>query len=115
MMNVRKVRGSLTESGESSEETVCKASFPADNLRDRRHLDTDPSLYRSAIRKWLIYLTLLIAAAVLLTDLVVVLYDFLNVDLTVQFIAKTAVVAVVAGLIFLYYLADVRRGDGDTA
>ncbi|MDF1728891.1 MAG: DUF5671 domain-containing protein, partial [Sulfitobacter sp.] len=77
-------------------------------LRERRRLAEDPALYRSAVRKWLTYLTLLGAAAVLLGDLVAVIYAFLSGDMTVQFMAKAAIVALVAGLIFLYYLNDIR-------
>jgi hypothetical protein len=79
--------------------------------RDRRALAADPALYRSAIRKWLIYICLLVAAAVLLGDLVVTIYAFLDGDLTLQFIAKAAVVAGIAGGIFLFYLNDIRKGD----
>lgn len=80
-------------------------------FRERAKLAADPALYRSAIRKWLIYLTLLASAAVLLGDLIAVVYAFLSGDFTVQFLLKALVVAVVAGFIFVYYLGDIRKGD----
>lgn len=80
-------------------------------IRERGKLAADPSLYRSAIRKWLIYITLLIAASVLLVDLVATIYALLNGDLSVQFLMKTAVIAGVAGGIFMFYLNDIRKGD----
>ena len=80
-------------------------------VRERGKLAADPSLYRSAIRKWLIYITLLIAASVLLGDLVATIYALLNGDLTGQFVMKAAVVGAVAGGIFLFYLNDIRKGD----
>lgn len=80
-------------------------------FRDRRKLASDPALSRSAIRRWLTYLTLLLAAAVLLGDLISVIYAFLSGDLTLQFLLKAAVVGLIAGLIFTYYLSDVRQGD----
>ncbi len=80
-------------------------------IGERRKLTADPSLYRSAIRKWLTYITLLISATVLLGDLIAVIYAFLNGDFTVQFFLKAAVVAVVAGGIFTFYLRDIRVGD----
>ena len=80
-------------------------------FRDRRRLAADPALSRSAIRRWLTYVTLLLAAAVLLGDLVSVVYAFLSGDLTLQFLLKALVVGAVAGLIFVYYLNDVRKGD----
>lgn len=80
-------------------------------LRERQKLASDPSLYRSTLRKWMTYLALLVAASVLLGDLVFVIYSFLDGDFTLQFLLKSLAVAVVAGGIFLFYLADVRRGD----
>ena len=80
--------------------------------RERAKLAADPALYRSAIRKWLTYLTLLLSASTLLGDLIATIYAFLSGDLTLQFMLKAAVVAIVAGLIFFYYLADIRRGEG---
>ncbi|MHA6262823.1 DUF5671 domain-containing protein [Arenibacterium sp. CAU 1754] len=80
-------------------------------LRERAKLAVDPALYRSSIRKWMIYLALLAAAATLLGDLVYVIYTFLKGDVTAQFLLKALAVAVVAGGIFLYYLSDIRKGD----
>jgi hypothetical protein len=79
--------------------------------RERAKLAADPALYRSAIRRWMTYLTLLGASAVLLGDLVSVIYAFLSGDFTLQFMAKALVVGAVSGLIFVYYLGDIRRGD----
>jgi hypothetical protein len=80
-------------------------------LRERAKLAADPSLYRSAIRKWLTYITLLIAASVMLGDLVATIYAFLNGDFTLQFFLNAAVVGIVAGGIFTFYLRDIQIGD----
>ncbi len=80
-------------------------------LRERGRLAADRGLYRSAIRKWLIYVTLLIAAAVLLGDLVATIFALLNGDLSLQFVLKALAVGVVAGGLFLFYLNDIRKGD----
>jgi hypothetical protein len=79
--------------------------------REGARLAADAGRYRSAIRKWLIYITLLVAATTLICDLVAVIYAFLNGDATGQFFAKAAVVGAVAGAVFLYYRHDLRRGD----
>lgn len=79
--------------------------------REQRRLASDTSLYRSAIRKWAIHIALLVAAIVLLGDLISTIYALLNGDFTAQFLAKAGVVAAVAGCIFLFYLSDVRHGD----
>ncbi len=79
--------------------------------RERRRLSADPAMQRSAIRNWMVYLTLLFAAAVLLGDLVAVIYAFLNGDFTLQFALKALVVAGIAGGIFGYYRAGSGRGE----
>ncbi|MCX6721949.1 MAG: DUF5671 domain-containing protein [Candidatus Staskawiczbacteria bacterium] len=63
----------------------------------------------SKIRKWLIYLTLFIASLVIIGDLISIINTFLNGDMTARFILKALSVIIVAGIIFGYYLDDVRR------
>ena len=63
----------------------------------------------SKIRKWLIYLTLFIAALVVVGDLVAVINNLLGGETTLRFILKALSVLLVAGLVFGYYLDDVRR------
>ena len=80
-------------------------------LRERRKLAQDPALYRSAMRKWLTYIALLLAAMTLLGDLVATVFALLTGDLTGQFLIKALIVMVVAGGIFLFYFKDIRRGE----
>lgn len=63
----------------------------------------------SKIRKWLIYLTLFVASLVIIGDLIFVINTFLNGEITARFILKALSIVVVAGVIFGYYLDDVRR------
>ena len=63
----------------------------------------------SKIRKWLIYLTLFIAALVIMGDLVYVINIFLGGEITPRFILKALSIIVVAAVVFGYYLDDVRR------
>jgi len=63
----------------------------------------------SKIRKWLIYLTLFIAALVIIVDLVITINTFLGGEITTRFILKALSVLLVAAVIFGYYLDDVRR------
>ena len=63
----------------------------------------------SKIRKWLLYLTLFIAAIVVIVDLVTVINSLLGGETTLKFILKALSVLVVAGFVFGYYLDDVRR------
>jgi hypothetical protein len=61
-----------------------------------------------ALTKWLIYISLLIGGGVLLGDLVMILNNFLNGDLTTRFILKAIAFFLVVGTAFVYYLFDAR-------
>lgn len=63
----------------------------------------------SKIRKWLIYLTLFVASLVIIVDLVTTINTLMQGEITVRFILKALSVLLVAGIIFWYYLDDVRR------
>jgi type III secretory pathway component EscS len=67
------------------------------------------SVRESRIRKWLIYLTLFIASLIIIGDLVGLINIFLGGDLTIRFALKALAVLLVAGIIFAYYLDDVRK------
>ncbi|MCX6720364.1 MAG: DUF5671 domain-containing protein [Candidatus Staskawiczbacteria bacterium] len=63
----------------------------------------------SKIRKWLIYLTLFIASLVIIGDLVSTINTLLTGEITIRFILKALSIILVAGIIFGYYLDDVRK------
>ena len=63
----------------------------------------------SKIRKWLIYLTLFVASLIIIGDLVSVINTFLGGEITARFILKALSVLLVAGMVFGYYLDDVRK------
>ena len=75
----------------------------------RRGYVADPSRKEYPVRKWLIYITLFIAGAVLAGDLVTLIYFFLDgQELTTGFILKILSVLVVTGAIFGYYMDDLK-------
>ncbi|WP_198666059.1 DUF5671 domain-containing protein [Tropicimonas sp. IMCC34043] len=76
--------------------------------RANRALATAPGRRRAPIRKWIGNATLFVAAIVLLSDLLYVIYALLNGDLTARFAAKAALVAVTAGLVLLPLRAEMR-------
>lgn len=78
-----------------------------------RAIVRDPLRRGSRIRKWLTYLTLFLGAGVLIGDLVALVFRVLSGDLTSQFLLKVAVVAAIAGTIFGYYLADLRKDEAE--
>lgn len=63
----------------------------------------------SKIRKWLIYFTLFVASLVIIGDLVTTIVTLLGGEITTRFILKAFTVLLVAGVIFGYYLDDVRK------
>ena len=65
----------------------------------------------SKIRKWLTYLTLFVAAGVIIGDLITLLYNLLGGELTLRFMLKVLTVLVIALLIFGYYLWDLRKEE----
>ena len=69
----------------------------------------EAQIRESKIRKWLIYLTLFIAALVIIGDMVSIINNLLSGGTTLQFILKALAILFVAGIIFGYYLDDVRR------
>ncbi|MEW6185382.1 MAG: DUF5671 domain-containing protein [Thermodesulfobacteriota bacterium] len=77
----------------------------------RKKLFQDPVKRLSPIRRWLTYLTLFVAAGTLIGDLTTLIYNVLGGDLTVRFLLKVIVVAVIAGTIFGYYLWDLRSEE----
>lgn len=60
-------------------------------------------------RKWLIYLTLFLAAIIIIVDLVTLVYSLLGGDLTWRFILKILTVMFIAVSVFSYYLWDLRK------
>ncbi len=74
----------------------------------RRDIARDPAKGDIRVRKWLINLTLFLAALLIIGDLVGLIFNFLEGDLTTQFILKVLAVLAVAAAIFWYYLMDLR-------
>ena len=83
-----------------------------------RHLGNDlarnPVKRLSAVRRWLTYLTLFVAATVLIGDLITLVYNLLGGDLSVRFVLKVLVIGLIAGTIFGYYLHDLRREEKES-
>jgi uncharacterized membrane protein len=68
----------------------------------------------SKIRKWLTYITLFVAAGVIIGDLITLLFNLLGGELTLRFVLKVLVVLLIAGLIFGYYLWDLRKEEKES-
>tara|TARA_R110002020_G_scaffold83397_1_gene206887 strand:+ start:280152 stop:280805 length:654 start_codon:yes stop_codon:yes gene_type:complete len=73
--------------------------------------ERSPELQRSRIRKWLTYLSLVIAGCTLVGDATSLVYNFLGGGLTVRFVLKSLIVGLIAGAIFMYFISDAEKGD----
>lgn len=65
----------------------------------------------SHVRKWLWYVTLFISAMTMIIDLMVIVFNFLKGDLTIQFFLKLMVILVVASAVLGYFLWDLKKRD----
>ena len=84
--------------------SICRGST-------ERAVRRDPTKRASKIRRWLTYLTLFVAAGILIGDAIALVNGVLGGELTIRFMLKVVTIAVIAGAIFGYYLRDLRRDE----
>ena len=60
------------------------------------------------IRRWLLYLTLFAAALVIIVDLVALLLNFLNGELSIRFALKVIAVLFIASSVLAHYFSELR-------
>ncbi|MCR8549314.1 DUF5671 domain-containing protein [Salipiger sp. P9] len=73
---------------------------------DARALRGDPSRRHGTIRRWLSSLAMLIAVITLMGDALVLIYTFLDGQMTARFLAKSLTVAVIATVVLAYFRQD---------
>ena len=66
-------------------------------------------------RKWLLYFTLFAAALIIIGDLVTLIFNFLQGELSLRFFLKILAVGLVAAVIFWYYLSELRSRESFSA
>jgi len=75
----------------------------------RKSIQADATRADVWVRRWALFLTLFVAGATIVIDLIVLLNTFLSGgDLTTSFLLRVLVVLLVAGAGFLHFLADLR-------
>lgn len=79
-----------------------------------RETTSDPMKRMSPVRRWLTYLTLFIAACVLIGDVTTLVYSVLGGELTTRFVLKVLVVGVIAGTVFWFYVSDLRVDERES-
>ena len=77
-------------------------------------LAREPVKRGSRIRKWLTYLTLFVAAMVLVGNLIVLVTGLLSGEVTPRFALKVLAVFLIAGTVFMHYAGDLRREEQAT-
>lgn len=65
----------------------------------------------SGIRKWLTYIILFFTSAIIIGDLITSVFRMLDGDMMTRFILKVLVVFLIAGLIFVYYIVEMKKRD----
>ena len=81
------------------------------NYRVTKEMALDPSSRVSAVRRWLTYLTLVVAALIIVGDLIFLVFNFQSGALSPRFVLKTLIVLSIAGAIFGYYLWSNKVDD----
>lgn len=79
-----------------------------------KEMERAPIKRFSPVRRWLTYLTLFITTGTLVGDLTSLVYNLLGGELTLRFVLKVLVVALISGSVFGYYLWDLRRDESQT-
>ena len=71
----------------------------------------DPERRKSMVRKWLTYLTLVIAAAIIIGDLIALLSNVLGGERSIRFSLKAFTILTITGSIFGYYLWSLQQEE----
>ena len=79
-----------------------------------RELARNPVKRLSAVRRWLTYITLFLAAGIVIGDLIAAVYNVLGGETTLRFTLKVLVVGAIAGTVFAYYLLDLRHEERES-
>jgi hypothetical protein len=78
---------------------------------NERAVQRDQSRRLSKVRRWLIYLTLFVAASILIGDVTALVYNLLGGELTTRFLLKVLTVGTIAGAVFGYFRRDMSREE----
>ena len=90
------------------------AAFPVfvyTTWTNEKAVQRDPSRRRSKVRRWLTYLTLFVAASILIGDVTSIVYSFLGGEMTTRFALKVITVGVIAASVFGYFHLDLRKEE----
>jgi len=75
----------------------------------RKDIEKHPEKKDLRVRRWLMYLTVFVAGLLIIGDLVALIRNFLEGDLTTRFILKVITILFIATSAFWYYLAELQE------
>jgi hypothetical protein len=78
---------------------------------NERAVRRDPSRRLSKVRRWLTYVTLFVAAGILIGDVTSIVYNLLGGELTTRFLLKVLTVGVISGAVFAHFRRDLRKEE----
>ncbi len=90
---------------------ICFPVFVISEITVQRAITKEPLRRNSLVRKWLTYLTMAIAVAILIGDLIYLLDRLLGGELQLRFVLKSIVVGGIAALVLAYYLNSMQQDD----
>ncbi len=79
----------------------------------QKDMTVEPGKHDIGARKWLTYLTIFLAAIMIIVDVITLIYNFLDGELTLRFFLKVLTVLAVSSTVFGFYLWDIRRAAGE--
>lgn len=74
----------------------------------QKQYQREPARKEVAVRRWAVHFTLFVAAMIIIGDIVALITRFLGGELTVRFLLKVVALLFTAGIVFGYYLWDLR-------
>ena len=81
------------------------------NFRVLNDANKDPARRRSTVRKWFGYITLFIAAVVIIGDLIFTIFMLLSGDLTLRIVLKTALLGLSSAMMFFYFRGEMHDAE----
>lgn len=78
-----------------------------------RSYEKHPEKRKIWVRRWLIYLTLFVAAGIIIGNFVTLIYNGLGGELTLRFILKVVTLFFVTGSVFGYYFWNIKKQQDD--
>ena len=90
---------------------VALPAYLISNWLLNKDVKVEPLHREIKIRRWLVYLTLFVSAVTVIIDLMVLVYNFLNGELSTRFFLKIIVVLLVAAAVFAYYFWELKSKE----